>query len=182
MTKLTTMTSASNTIKEVTNNDNLNSSTNRSHGGRHRIFTEEQRKVRNRQAQAAFRERRSQYTQTLQETILGLEKIITELQESNRNTSVRAEIAEQRCIDLEKQNDILQQLISTVTAENQRLLQQQLPNKQQPQTPSSFIAVPETFGSESSSVTEEEINETPTMTILSQQQQEEDACKSLTGE
>ena len=77
---MTTVTVPSNIIKEVTNNDDSTSTTNRPHGGRHRIFTEEQRKVRNRQAQAAFRERRSQYTQTLQETVLGLEKIITELQ------------------------------------------------------------------------------------------------------
>ena len=44
------------------------------------------------------------------------------------------------------------------------------------------IIVPETFGSESSSVIDEEINETLTMTRLSQQQKQRDVCNSLTGE
>lgn len=52
----------------------------RSQGGRHRIFTAEQRKDRNRLAQAAFRERRSQYTSTLENTVVELEAIIRELQ------------------------------------------------------------------------------------------------------
>lgn len=52
----------------------------RSRGGRHRIFTVEQRKDRNRRAQAAFRERRSRYTHTLEQTVVELESIIRELQ------------------------------------------------------------------------------------------------------
>lgn len=52
----------------------------KSHGGRHRIFTAEQRKDRNRLAQAAFRERRNQYTRTLENTVVELEAIIRELQ------------------------------------------------------------------------------------------------------
>ncbi|ORZ03084.1 hypothetical protein BCR43DRAFT_482716 [Syncephalastrum racemosum] len=51
-----------------------------SQGGRHRIFTAEQRKDRNRLAQAAFRERRNQYTSTLEKTVIELETIIRELQ------------------------------------------------------------------------------------------------------
>ncbi|KAI9498190.1 hypothetical protein BDB00DRAFT_801534 [Zychaea mexicana] len=150
---------ASTTNKSTTNNKDNAATTMRPHGGRHRIFTEEQRKVRNRQAQAAFRERRSQYTQTLEQTIVGLENIIEELQESNRNTSVRADVAEQRCTDLEKHNQLLHQLIVTVTAENQRLHHQQQQQKQQQQF-SPFITVPEPFESESGSV-EEELNRTP---------------------
>ncbi|KAI9271530.1 hypothetical protein BDA99DRAFT_556762 [Phascolomyces articulosus] len=191
-----TMTSIS--LSKEDHNDDFTANTKKSHGGRHRIFTEEQRKVRNRLAQAAFRERRSQYTQTLQQTVLDLEKIIQELQESNRNTSVRAEIAEQRCVDLEKQNNLLQQLISTVSAENQRLLEQNpsssstssSPQQSLLQPPPPFISVPASFESESSSITEEEMNKTPIISTLSspsslryqQQHQQQDICKPLTGE
>ncbi|KAI8144035.1 hypothetical protein BJV82DRAFT_578097 [Fennellomyces sp. T-0311] len=168
MTKMTAANSNTASDKESHKESRIK----RPHGGRHRIFTEEQRKVRNRLAQAAFRERRTQYTQTLESTIVDLENIIHELQESNRNTSARADVAEQRCADMEKQNKLLQELLAAVTTENHLLLQQ----RQQQQQPNQFISVPESFESESGSVEGDHENKTPPTLPL------QDVNKSLTGE
>lgn len=86
----------------------------RKQGGRHRIFTNEQRKDRNRLAQAAFRERRSQYTKTLESTIANLETIICELQESNRATSKQLD-------DSKVESDKLRQLLLEVITDNHGL-------------------------------------------------------------
>ena len=93
-----------------------------SKGGRHRIFTEEQRKDRNRLAQAAFRARKSKYTTTLENTVIGLESIVKELQDSNRQTSSRAEAAEAQCHLLEQQLQKLYQQLHASLLENQQLL------------------------------------------------------------
>ncbi|KAI9266704.1 hypothetical protein BDA99DRAFT_558753 [Phascolomyces articulosus] len=93
-----------------------------SKGGRHRIFTEEQRKDRNRLAQAAFRARRSEYTNTLENTIVGLESIVKELQDSNRQTSTRADRAEAKCQILQQQLQYLHQQLHSALLENRRLL------------------------------------------------------------
>ncbi|CAO3679253.1 unnamed protein product [Umbelopsis ramanniana] len=86
----------------------------RKQGGRHRMFSNEQRKDRNRLAQAAFRERRSQYTKTLESTIDDLETIIRELQDSNRAAS-------QQLDDTKEESDKLRQLLLTVINENHSL-------------------------------------------------------------
>lgn len=88
--------------------------TKRKQGGRHRMFSNEQRKDRNRLAQAAFRERRSQYTKTLEATIDDLETIIRELQDSNRAAS-------QQLDDTKEESDKLRQLLLTVINENHSL-------------------------------------------------------------
>ncbi|KAG2218303.1 hypothetical protein INT45_003646 [Circinella minor] len=93
-----------------------------SKGGRHRIFTEEQRKDRNRLAQAAFRARKSEYTTTLENTVVGLESIVKELQDSNRQTSSRADAAEAQCQLLEQQLQKLYQQLHSSLLENQQLL------------------------------------------------------------
>ncbi|KAI9284090.1 hypothetical protein BC943DRAFT_326316 [Umbelopsis sp. AD052] len=86
----------------------------RKQGGRHRLFSNEQRKDRNRLAQAAFRERRSQYTKTLECTIENLETIICELQDSNRATS-------QQLDDTKEESNKMRQLLLTVITENHNL-------------------------------------------------------------
>ncbi|KAI8139186.1 hypothetical protein BJV82DRAFT_672769 [Fennellomyces sp. T-0311] len=93
-----------------------------SKGGRHRIFTEEQRKDRNRLAQAAFRARRSEYTHTLEETVVGLETIVKELQDSNRETSNRADAAEAKCQMLKEQLQHLHHELNAALLENRQLL------------------------------------------------------------
>ncbi|KAJ2961531.1 hypothetical protein NQZ79_g3280 [Umbelopsis isabellina] len=82
--------------------------------GRHRIFTNEQRKDRNRLAQAAFRERRSQYTKELKSVVEDLETIIKELQESNRETSRQLD-------EVKEENGNLRQLALAVIIENRSL-------------------------------------------------------------
>jgi hypothetical protein len=86
----------------------------RKQGGRHRIFSNEQRKDRNRIAQAAFRERRSQYTKTLESTMANLETIICELQDSNRATSKQLD-------DAKAESDKLRQLLLAVITDNHSL-------------------------------------------------------------
>jgi hypothetical protein len=86
----------------------------RKQGGRHRMFTNEQRKDRNRLAQAAFRERRSQYTKTLESTIKNLETIICELQDSNRATNQQLDKTTEESVKL-------RQLLLTVITENHNL-------------------------------------------------------------
>ncbi|KAG2174371.1 hypothetical protein INT43_004394 [Umbelopsis isabellina] len=99
-----------------------NSISKRKQVGRHRIFTNEQRKDRNRLAQAAFRERRSQYTKELESVVEDLETIIKELQESNRATSRQLD-------EVKEENGNLRQLALSVVMEN-RSLQSKLKSTQ----------------------------------------------------
>lgn len=94
-----------------------------SKAGRHRLYSNEQRKDRNRQAQAAFRDRRSKYTKTLEVAILKFEDTIEELKEINTKSLQRAEVAEERCVQLTSEVTNLQKLLQMALAENQRLLQ-----------------------------------------------------------
>ncbi|CAO3618963.1 unnamed protein product [Cunninghamella blakesleeana] len=77
--------------------------TKKSNVGRHRLYSNEQRKVRNREAQAAFRQRRSAYTRTLEDTVEKLEALIETLQQSTKEANERAESAEKRCTHLENE-------------------------------------------------------------------------------
>jgi molybdopterin converting factor small subunit len=94
-----------------------------SKAGRHRLYSNEQRKDRNRQAQAAFRDRRSKYTKTLEVAILKFEDTIEELKETNTKSIQRAELAEEQCSQLNSEVNNLQKLLQMALAENQRLLQ-----------------------------------------------------------
>jgi predicted RNase H-like nuclease (RuvC/YqgF family) len=96
-----------------------------SKAGRHRLYSNEQRKDRNRQAQAAFRDRRSKYTKTLETAILKFEDTIERLKEANTKSNERAQIAQDRCAELEAEVNSLQKLVQMTLTENQRLLQQQ---------------------------------------------------------
>lgn len=89
--------------------------------GRHRVYSNEQRKDRNRQAQAAFRDRRSKYTQTLENAIVNFEETIKNLKESNDQTMKRAQAAEERSHHLASEVESLQRLLGMALADNQRL-------------------------------------------------------------
>lgn len=89
--------------------------------GRHRVYSNEQRKDRNRQAQAAFRDRRSKYTQTLETAIANFEETIMNLKESNNQTMKRAQAAEERSHHLASEVASLQRLLEMALADNQRL-------------------------------------------------------------
>ncbi|KAL9557175.1 hypothetical protein MBANPS3_001517 [Mucor bainieri] len=89
--------------------------------GRHRVYSNEQRKDRNRQAQAAFRDRRSKYTQTLETAIVNFEETIKNLKESNTHIMERAQMAEERSHHLASEVVSLQRLLEMALADNQRL-------------------------------------------------------------
>jgi phage shock protein A len=93
-----------------------------SKAGRHRLYSNEQRKDRNRQAQAAFRDRRSKYTKTLEAAMLKYEDTIESLKEDNNTLIQRAEAAEQRSTKLDSEVANLQKLLQMALAENQRIL------------------------------------------------------------
>ncbi|KAF7720942.1 hypothetical protein EC973_005751 [Apophysomyces ossiformis] len=78
---------------------------------------EEERKDRNRIAQAAFRARRSKYTQTLEQALLRLDKQVQELQESNRLANERAAKAEQMWAELWAESQTLRECLMFVLAE-----------------------------------------------------------------
>jgi predicted nuclease with TOPRIM domain len=96
-----------------------------SKAGRHRLYSNEQRKDRNRQAQAAFRDRRSKYTKDLEAAVLKFEEKIKTLEETNSRTTERAQLAEDRCTQLNLEVTSLQKLLQITLADNQRLLQAQ---------------------------------------------------------
>ncbi|ORX49098.1 hypothetical protein DM01DRAFT_1385244 [Hesseltinella vesiculosa] len=73
----------------------------KSSGGRHRVFTNEQRKVRNRQAQAAFRHRRNEHKKTLESTIQDLKQQQAVLEQTALEAIRRAEHSEKRCMALQ---------------------------------------------------------------------------------
>lgn len=89
--------------------------------GRHRVFSNEQRRDRNRQAQAAFRDRRNKYTNTLETAIVGFEETIKNLKEVNNQSVKRAQVAEERSQQLSSEVISLQRLLEIVLADNQRL-------------------------------------------------------------
>ncbi|GAN02651.1 hypothetical protein MAM1_0026c02096 [Mucor ambiguus] len=112
--------------------------------GRHRVYSNEQRKDRNRQAQAAFRDRRSKYTQTLENAIVNFEETIKDLKESNSQTMKRAQVAEERSHHLASQVASLQRLLEMALTDNQRLQAQvALGNDMLPLSPNSDILAPD---------------------------------------
>jgi hypothetical protein len=89
--------------------------------GRHRLYSKEQRKDRNRQAQAAFRDRRSKYTKNLEAAMVKFEEKIKTLEEINSKTAERAQLAEECCTKLDSEVVSLQKLLQIALADNQRL-------------------------------------------------------------
>ncbi|EFQ98121.1 MeaB protein [Nannizzia gypsea CBS 118893] len=74
-------------------------------GGRKPIYaTSEERKQRNRQAQAAFRERRTEYIKQLETTIKHNEEALHSLQQSHRN-------AADECLMLRYKNSLLERIL-----------------------------------------------------------------------
>ncbi|KAI1422842.1 hypothetical protein F5Y12DRAFT_799090 [Xylaria sp. FL1777] len=74
-------------------------------GGRKPIYaTSEERKQRNRQAQAAFRERRTEYIKQLEDTIRVHESNLTNLQAAHRN-------AAEECLMLRYKNSLLERIL-----------------------------------------------------------------------
>ncbi|KAF2275112.1 uncharacterized protein EI97DRAFT_88374 [Westerdykella ornata] len=74
-------------------------------GGRKPIYaTSEERKQRNRQAQAAFRERRTEYIKQLESTIKHQEETLQNLQNSHRN-------AADECLMLRYKNSLLERIL-----------------------------------------------------------------------
>ncbi|KAL1973968.1 hypothetical protein VTN31DRAFT_5528 [Thermomyces dupontii] len=74
-------------------------------GGRKPIYaTSEERKQRNRQAQAAFRERRTEYIKQLETTIKRNEETLQSLQQSHRN-------AADECLMLRYKNSLLERIL-----------------------------------------------------------------------
>ncbi|KAH3909362.1 hypothetical protein HBI56_185950 [Parastagonospora nodorum] len=74
-------------------------------GGRKPIYaTSEERKQRNRQAQAAFRERRTEYIKQLESTIKHHEETLQNLQNSHRN-------AADECLMLRYKNSLLERIL-----------------------------------------------------------------------
>lgn len=94
-----------------------------SKAGRHRIYSNEQRKDRNRKAQAAFRDRRNNYTKTLEDALLKYKDKIQDLEDSRTSSIQQAKTIEERCDRLDSEVTSLQKLLQQVLAENQRLLQ-----------------------------------------------------------
>ncbi|EPB85906.1 hypothetical protein HMPREF1544_07322 [Mucor circinelloides 1006PhL] len=106
--------------------------------GRHRVYSNEQRKDRNRQAQAAFRDRRSKYTQSLENAIINFEETIKNLKETNNQSIKRAQMAEERSHHLASEVVSLQKLLEMALADNQRLQAQvALGNDMLPLSPNS---------------------------------------------
>ncbi|KAI9803637.1 MAG: hypothetical protein M1833_000549 [Piccolia ochrophora] len=74
-------------------------------GGRKPIYaTSEERKQRNRQAQAAFRERRTEYIKQLETTIKHHEETLQSLQQSHRS-------AADECLMLRYKNSLLERIL-----------------------------------------------------------------------
>jgi hypothetical protein len=72
---------------------------------RHKIYaTSEERKQRNRQAQAAFRERRTEYIKQLESTIKHHEETLQNLQNSHRS-------AADECLMLRYKNSLLERVL-----------------------------------------------------------------------
>jgi hypothetical protein len=72
---------------------------------RHKIYaTSEERKQRNRQAQAAFRERRTEYIKQLESTIKLHEENLQSLQQSHRS-------AADECLMLRYKNSLLERIL-----------------------------------------------------------------------
>lgn len=91
--------------------------------GRHRIYSNEQRKDRNRKAQAAFRDRRNNYTKTLEDILLKYEDKIQDLEELHVASIQKVKVTEERCHLLGSELASVQKLLQLALAENQRLLE-----------------------------------------------------------
>ncbi|KAI8390176.1 hypothetical protein BD560DRAFT_380153 [Blakeslea trispora] len=94
--------------------------------GRQRIYTNEQRKERNRKAQAAFRLRRDKYTKALEDTMLQLKTSLGKLEEKNLELAERVQQAEQRYSELNTQMMLIQSLLHPISTDN--LVEQTLAN------------------------------------------------------
>ncbi|GAA5813686.1 hypothetical protein MFLAVUS_007172 [Mucor flavus] len=105
--------------------------------GRHRLYSNEQRRDRNREAQAAFRVRRNNYTETLELAAIKNEKTIEDLKSANEKNIQRAEVAEQRCAQLDYQVASLEKLLQVALAENELAAQNKTPDT----SPASYISV-----------------------------------------
>ncbi|KAG2202648.1 hypothetical protein INT47_002080 [Mucor saturninus] len=103
--------------------NNLERSESLSKAGRHRIYTNEQRKDRNRKAQAAFRDRRNNYTKTLEDVLLKYEDKIQDLEDLHTASIQQVKVTEERCQWLGNELASVQKLLQLALAENQRLLQ-----------------------------------------------------------
>lgn len=86
--------------------------------GRHRIYSNEQRKDRNRKAQAAFRNRRNEYTKCLETALLEFENKVTDLKASNSQLEDRAKAAESRCEQLTSEVNSLHKLLELALSNN----------------------------------------------------------------
>ncbi|KAI8344404.1 hypothetical protein BC941DRAFT_408561 [Chlamydoabsidia padenii] len=93
--------SSSNSATTTTTPATMLSTDSRPKGGRRRQYSNEQRKDRNRQAQAAFRERRSKHTKALEDTITDLRTLVHILQQNATQAMERAKKAEKRSQQLE---------------------------------------------------------------------------------
>ncbi|KAI9478251.1 MAG: hypothetical protein EXX96DRAFT_570160 [Benjaminiella poitrasii] len=100
---------------DKSNNEQLNPK-----AGRHRLYSNEQRKDRNRQAQAAFRTRRNNYTKSLEETVLNFKEQIAALEKTQNEAIDRALRAEERCNQLDFEVMFLRQSLQFILRENQR--------------------------------------------------------------
>lgn len=86
--------------------------------GRHRIYSNEQRKDRNRKAQAAFRNRRNEYTKNLEAALLEFENKVAGLKVSNTQLEERAKTAETRCAQLASEVNSLHKLLQLALSNN----------------------------------------------------------------
>jgi phage shock protein A len=85
-----------------------------SKAGRHRIYSSEERKDRNRTAQAAFRDRRNKYTQNVETALHLFEDKVKTLEASEKQLTERAQSAEHRCSQLESKVADLQRMIEAM--------------------------------------------------------------------
>lgn len=107
-------------------------------GGRKPIYaTSEERKQRNRQAQAAFRERRTEYIKQLESTIKKHEEALQSLQQSHRS-------AADECLMLRYKNSLLERILLEKGIDVQAELQAktQSPNLGPTRVPAPPVTVP----------------------------------------
>jgi len=108
-------------------------------GGRKPIYaTSEERKQRNRQAQAAFRERRTEYIKQLESTIKQHEEALQSLQQSHRS-------AADECLMLRYKNSLLERILLEKGIDVQAELQAktQSPNLGPTRVPAPPVTVPQ---------------------------------------
>jgi len=99
---------------------------------RRKIYaTSEERKQRNRQAQAAFRERRTEYIKQLESTIKHHEETLQNLQNSHRN-------AADECLMLRYKNSLLERILLEKGAPRPLVLEMKHPSLSPLLTPNSI--------------------------------------------